>query len=156
MASAPDFAKIQKTTPPAMKGEVAGLMSAYQSASAGLDSLPESPAPIDFAAYKSKISLSGFVEDIEKSYGAVKIEKAADTWSAGISSAKKAAESECAQLVKDAKARTAALEADLANFQAQKPIEETTVDEYLQANPAVAKQIDDDLKKFEYGAPGQA
>lgn len=154
-AAAPDFARLQKTTPPAMKAELGSLMSSYQSAKSGLDSLPETSAPIDFEAYKAKISLPGFVEGLQKDYSAVKIEKAADTWSEGIASAKKDATAKCEQLVKDGKARTAALEGELAAFQAEKPIEETTVQEYLEANPDVAKQIDDDLKKFEYGAPGQ-
>lgn len=46
--------------------------------------LPSEPLKIDWAAYKSKITIPGLVENFEKSYNAVKIPYPEDKYTAAI------------------------------------------------------------------------
>ena len=111
-----------------------------------LESLPTTKPAIDFAYYNSVISNRDIVDSYKKEYENLDISKPENTalpelmkkeqeLKAGAEKAK----AEMQNIISD-------LEAQLDAIHAERPIEELTVKEVLQAHPEWKKEVDDNLK----------
>eukprot|EP00040_Diaphanoeca_grandis_P038270 m.256167 g.256167 ORF g.256167 m.256167 type:complete len:158 (+) comp34140_c0_seq1:104-577(+) len=142
-----DFARISSTIPGSLKGQLNTLRSQYAAAATKLAATPPTPAPVDFAAYKAKISSPGFVDEVKSVYDAVTYSYPVDVNSSAIAASEKQALATVATLVKDSQSRVVELEAALGLINAEKPLGEITTNEYLADKPELAKEIEAEIKE---------
>ena len=83
-STAVDWAEFAKKVPATQKASFQALKQKHSNYMRAVNSLPEASPKIDFAAYKSKIAVTGMVDDFQKKYEALQIPYPKDNVSAAV------------------------------------------------------------------------
>lgn len=99
-----------------------------------VNTLPESLGKIDFAVYKSKITIPGMVDTFEKSYGSLSIPYPGDQGKlAEIDAQAVTQKARYQEFVGQSAARITGLKTELAKWESMQPVEEMSMEEALDA-----------------------
>uniref|UniRef100_A0AAV2LNE8 ATP synthase subunit d, mitochondrial n=1 Tax=Knipowitschia caucasica TaxID=637954 RepID=A0AAV2LNE8_KNICA len=96
---------------------------------AKLNSLPESPAAIDWDKYRKAVALPGMVDEFEKKFSSVSIPEPVDTQTSSINALEAEANQAAAAYVEQSKARIASYEKDLDKFKNMIPFDQMTIED---------------------------
>lgn len=141
-----DFIKITTQLPVAVRADFGALRSRYESAAATANALPSSLESIDWGYYSARVGNPALVDDFKAKYAGVTIPRPDDTQSAGINALENDFKGDVADYLAGAKERISQFEAALANLNAEKPLADMTVSEYLATKPDLCAQIEADIE----------
>merc|ERR1711981_45753 len=135
-----------KVTSDAGKAELNALRSTYQELTKAADSAPDTPHVIDWAKWEKAIKTPGVVSEFKEAYSKLSISAMEDTYTAGIEAKFSEAIAQAETAASASEARIKELEEELAKLNNRKDWSEVTVEEELAANPALAAEIEAEIK----------
>jgi len=103
---------------------------------------PEAPPAIDWALYKQKIAIPGLVEQFQKQYEALKVPYPANKVSHEIDAQKSEVEGEIHDFVARSNNRIGSYQEQLARLQSTLPYSQMTMEDYAEAFPDKAYNVD--------------
>ncbi|XP_066516934.1 ATP synthase subunit d, mitochondrial-like [Hoplias malabaricus] len=124
-----DWLAFAERVPPNQRGMFNSLKTRSDALSAKLASLPEAPAPINWAYYKSVVAKAGMVDDFEKKFTALKVPEPADTQSSTISAQEAEANKNAVSYIEASKSRIASYEKELEKFKTMIPFDQMTIED---------------------------
>ncbi|KAL2101639.1 hypothetical protein ACEWY4_003400 [Coilia grayii] len=124
-----DWMAFAERVPPNQRAMFNNLKTRSDAIAAKLASLPETPAPINWAYYKTAVAKAGMVDDFEKKFAALTIPVPADTETTKIDAQEQEANKNAADYVQASKARITQYEAELAKFQNMIPFDQMTIED---------------------------
>ncbi|GBG34082.1 ATP synthase subunit d, mitochondrial [Hondaea fermentalgiana] len=147
-----DFAAMaKKLQTPSARAELAQLRSLFEDYKKQAVAASKPVEPIDWAYYKKNLTVNAkLVEEIEKEYNAVSFPAYEDKMKSEIESTLNKVAEDAASEMEKSKARLSELEETLSKLEANLITEDTTIDEVFKANPATAKEIQEEIAKEEY------
>ncbi|XP_043280135.1 ATP synthase subunit d, mitochondrial [Venturia canescens] len=105
-------------------------------------SLPEQPVKIDWAYYKQHVPASGMVEKFQKEYEALKVPYPPDNYTAQIEAEGQKVLDEVKVFIEESNKRIVEFQAEAEKVRASLPIEEMNMEEFAEAYPEHAINID--------------
>merc|ERR1711955_80921 len=115
--------------PAAQKQAFAALQNKVQTHLRKVNSLPAEAPAIDFDTYRAKVTVPGMVDDFAAKYAALQIPYPSDQGALAAIDAQAAVATFCAE----SNARIEGIKAELAKWEAMKPVEEMNREEALDA-----------------------
>jgi len=103
---------------------------------------PEAPPAIDWAFYKQRIAVPGLVDSFQKQYEALKVPYPENKVSHMIDAQKVEVTGEIKQFVAESNNRISSYEDQLARLQSTLPYSEMTMEDYAEAFPDKAYNVD--------------
>jgi len=133
-STALDWGSLATRIPASNKAGFGGLKLKVDKYLKLVTALPESAPAIDFAAYRSKITVPGMVDNFEASYGALSIPYPGDQGKlAEIQAQSDKQKQAYTEFVSASNSRIAGYQAELAKWEAMMPVEEMNLEEALDA-----------------------
>eukprot|EP00619_Florenciella_sp_RCC1007_P004387 CAMPEP_0205903328 /NCGR_PEP_ID=MMETSP1325-20131115/30_1 /ASSEMBLY_ACC=CAM_ASM_000708 /TAXON_ID=236786 /ORGANISM="Florenciella sp., Strain RCC1007" /LENGTH=168 /DNA_ID=CAMNT_0053268963 /DNA_START=37 /DNA_END=543 /DNA_ORIENTATION=+ len=133
------------------KAEVSRLRATYGEIQALANNYSGPPTPIDFAAYKAKISTPGLVDKFEAEYKTISFPKAVAEELAEIKEQHAAMLSEAEKSVEDSKARIVALTELVAAMESNQVGYQTTLEQLYELYPGLQEEIEAEIEAHEWG-----
>eukprot|EP00088_Acartia_fossae_P055057 TRINITY_DN6390_c0_g1_i1.p2 TRINITY_DN6390_c0_g1~~TRINITY_DN6390_c0_g1_i1.p2 ORF type:complete len:178 (+),score=66.74 TRINITY_DN6390_c0_g1_i1:34-567(+) len=134
VATALDWAALASKLPAENKAAFGGLKGKVDKYQRMVNSLPETAPAIDFAAYKSKITVPGMVDSFAEKYGALNVPYPSDQGRLAEIDAQAAQEkARYTAYIAESNAKIAGYSAELAKWEAMMPVEEMNLEEALDA-----------------------
>ncbi|KAG9262478.1 ATP synthase subunit d, mitochondrial [Astyanax mexicanus] len=124
-----DWLAFAERVPPNQKGMFNSLKTRSDGISAKLASLPETPAPIDWAYYRSVVAKAGMVDEFEKKFSALKVPEPVDTRTSAINAQEAEANKSALAYIEASKARVASYEKELEKFNNMIPFDQMTIED---------------------------
>jgi len=129
-----DWAALAVKIPAENKAAFGALKVKVDKHMRSVNSLPEGIAAINFDVYRSKVNVPGMVDNFEKQYKALSIPYPSDQGTlAQIDSQATTEKGRFTQFVGESEARIAGYKAELAKWEAMKPVEDMNLEEALDA-----------------------
>jgi len=151
-ASAVDFAAVGAKIPAAQKAAFGALQNKVAAHQRKVNSLPASIPAIDFDSYRSKITVAGMVDNFAAKYAALDIAYPSDQGSLAAIDAQAAEQKAAvAEFTAASNARIEGIKADLAKWEAMKPVEEMNREEALDAGlvgTVITGMVDPNVPSF--------
>ncbi|XP_063077129.1 ATP synthase subunit d, mitochondrial [Engraulis encrasicolus] len=124
-----DWMAFAERVPPNQRAMFNNLKTRSDAIAGKLAALPETPAPINWAHYKSAVAKAGMVDEFEKKFAALSIPAPTDTETAKIDAQEQEANKHAVDYVAASKARIVQYEAELAKFQNMIPFDQMTIED---------------------------
>ncbi|XP_068607260.1 ATP synthase subunit d, mitochondrial [Brachionichthys hirsutus] len=141
-----DWLAFAERVAPNQKSMFNALKSRSDAIAAKLASLPETPAPIDWAFYKSAVTKPGLVEEFEKKFKALKVPEPVDTQTSVINLQEVESNASALTYIGESKARVAEYEKALDKLKNMVPFDQMTLEDYHDAFPGTRL----DMVKYPY------
>jgi len=133
-ASIVDWGALAAKIPAENKATFTGLKMKVDKHLKAVNALPENIGAIDFEVYRSKIAIPGMVDKFEKAYKDLKVPYPSDQGKlAEIDAQAVESKANYTKFVAESNARIANFNAEVAKWEAMKPIEEMNLEEALDA-----------------------
>ncbi|XP_032817224.1 ATP synthase peripheral stalk subunit d, mitochondrial [Petromyzon marinus] len=130
-----DWTAFGERIPPNQKTMFNALKTRSDAIAAKLSSLPEKPAAIDWAMYRSKLASPALVDEFEKKFNALKVPEPVDNYSSKIAIQEKEADKSAQEFIQASKQRIAGYEKELEKMRNMVHVEEMTIDDLNEAFP---------------------
>ncbi|XP_070836995.1 ATP synthase subunit d, mitochondrial-like [Chaetodon trifascialis] len=124
-----DWVAFAERVPPNQRGMFNALKTRTDAIAAKLNSLPETPAGIDWSYYRSAVAKAGMVDEFEKKFKALKIPEPVDTQTNAINSQEAESNKSASAYIEESKARIAQYEQELAKFNNMIPFNQMTIED---------------------------
>lgn len=141
-SAAIDWIKVSAAMPTELKGDFNSFRSRHDTIKNKLNGLPEQATPVDFEYYKANVKNAALVEAFMEKYNAVKVPYPADNFSSGLAADVASVEESVTAELGSLAAKRAALNDQLVALANEKPFEEMTSEEYLEARPELKAQVE--------------
>ncbi|XP_068178061.1 ATP synthase subunit d, mitochondrial [Antennarius striatus] len=130
-----DWLAFAERVPSSQKSMFNALKTRSDAIAAKLASLPETPAPIDWAFYKSAVTKPGIVEEFEKKFKALQIPEPVDTQTSIINEQEIESNAKGLAFIEESKVRVAQYEKELDKLKNMIPFDEMTIEDLNEAFP---------------------
>ena len=141
-----DFIKLTSKLPKGVRADFGALRSKFDSSNAAVNALPSALESIDWSHYSSKVGDPALVADFQAKYGNVQIPRPDDEQSAAINALEAEFKKEVADYLAGSNERISQFEATLAALNAEKPLKDMTVSEYLADKPELRAKLEADIE----------
>ncbi|XP_028304992.1 ATP synthase peripheral stalk subunit d, mitochondrial [Gouania willdenowi] len=124
-----DWLAFAERVPPNQKSMFNALKTRSDSIAAKLNSLPQTPAAIDWSFYRSAVAKAGMVEEFENKFKALQVPEPIDTQSSAINAQETEANVGALAYIENSKARIAQYEKELEKFNNMIPFDQMTIED---------------------------
>ena len=144
-----DWSRILTRVSSEARADYLSLRAKYENLQTQNTNFTERPTVIDWSFYQSNVSKSAIVADFKKQYDQLKIPFPKDIESEKIELKKVEMEKEAIRLLGESKVRAEDFKTEVTRIHNLKPIEDMTVEEYLEDKPELERQIDWEWENYE-------
>ncbi|AWP05955.1 putative ATP synthase subunit d mitochondrial-like isoform 2 [Scophthalmus maximus] len=130
-----DWVAFAERVPPNQRSMFNALKTRTDAIAAKLNSLPETPATIDWSLYRSTVAKAGMVEEFEKKFKALQIPEPVDTLTSTINVQEAEANKSASTYVEASKARVAQYEQELNKLRNMIPFDQMTIEDLNEVFP---------------------
>ncbi|XP_026870607.2 ATP synthase subunit d, mitochondrial-like [Electrophorus electricus] len=130
-----DWLAFAERVPPHQRNMFNSLKTRSDAISAKLASLPEKPASIDWAYYRSVVAKPGMVDEFEKRFNALKVPEPVDTQTSAITTQEVETNKDAMSYIEASSARIAGYEKELEKFKNMVPFDQMTIEDLNAAFP---------------------
>merc|ERR1712002_36720 len=147
IAKVVDWTRLAATIPKAHTAEFNAFRLKHETLRGALNTLPEKPTPINWDHYMSVVKNKALVEQFHAAYSQLAVSYPEDTETAKINARQAETEVEILKDISEREARIAEYTQELGAIKAEKPYEEMTVREHMEANPDQLALHEAEMKK---------
>jgi len=133
--SAVDWAKMAERVPENQKAQFIALKTRSDNYLRRVYANPEVAPKLDFAAYKSKVGVTGLVDNFQKQYEALKVPYPSENLTPKIAEQQKLAAQQVQEFIVESNKRIAGHQAAIAKWDKILPFEEMTMEDFAEAFP---------------------